>query len=450
MLGPDTAKELLFQALRASRADQTEAVLSAHRLALTRFANNLIHQNVAEVNATLTIRAVVGGRQGVATTNHLSADGLARAADLAREAALRQPEDPSFTGLPGPSAPGAVPAFDEATAGYAPEARAQAVGVVCRKAHAQGVTASGAFRTGANEIAVANSLGTFAYHPATLADFVVTVMTEDSAGRAQASSGNVADLDPEALGDEALGKAARGRNPRHIAPGEYAVVVDAYVTEDLLNMLNVPGMSAQAVQEGRSWMNDRMGQAVMSPLVSIWDDGRDRAGAPRPFDDEGVPKQRVDIVTNGVVCQPVYDTPSAVRAGKTSTGHAVGFNNLLRKWGAQQVASNLFMAPGEATVEAMIKSTARGLYVTRFWYTRLVHPRDCVVTGMTRDGLFMIENGEVTFPVKNLRFTQSYVKALSNLEMLGRETRLALNEYGLATRAPALKMGAFSFTGSTA
>jgi predicted Zn-dependent protease len=445
MIGPERAKQLMHTALRASQADQTEVLLVAQDQELTRFANNLIHQNVAETDITLTIRAVMGKRQGVATTNNLSDEGIARAVEAAREAALRQPEDPDFKGLPGPHAPDGVRAFDEEAAAFSPEERAQAVGIVCRKAKEQRLTASGAFRTGAIEYALANSLGTVAYHPTTIAEYGVTAMSDDSAGRAEASGWKAADINPEAVGDEALGKAARGRNARKIEPGDYTVVVEPYVAEDILNSLNFYGVSAQAVQEGRSWMNDRMGQQEMSRLISIWDDGHDPAGAPMPFDFEGVPKQRVDIVTEGVIGQPVYDSYTATKEGKTSTGHATPI-----AWGRfGPLAMNMFMAPGDKAVEEMIKSTERGLYITRFWYTRLVHPRDCVITGMTRDGLWLIENGQLTDPVKNLRFTQSYVEALAGVEMVGREARLFMSEFGPVVRVPALKIKAFTFTGST-
>ena len=446
MIGPERAKQLMRTALRASQADQTEVLLVAQDQELTRFANNLIHQNVAETDVTLTIRAVIGRRQGVATTNNLSDEGIARAVEAAREAALRQPEDPDFKGLPGPHAPDGVRAFDEVAAAFSPEERAQAVGIVCRKAKEQSLTASGAFRTGTIEYALANSLGTVAYHPTTFADYGVTAMSDDSAGRAEASGWKVADINPEAVGDEALGKAARGRNARKIEPGDYTVVVEPYVAEDILNSLNFYGVSAQAVQEGRSWMNERIGKPEMSPLISIWDDGHDPAGAPLPFDFEGVPKQRVDIATEGVIGQPVYDSYTAAKEGKTSTGHATP-----TAWGRfGPLAMNMFMAPGDKAMEEMIKSTERGLYITRFWYTRLVHPRDCVITGMTRDGLWLIENGQLTDPVKNLRFTQSYVEALAGVEMVGREARLFIDEYGFASCVPALKIKAFNFTGVTA
>jgi predicted Zn-dependent protease len=193
-------------------------------------------------------------------------------------------------------------------------------------------------------------------------------------------------------------------------------------------------------------MNNRIGKKAMSAPVSIWDDGIDPQGLPAPFDFEGVPKQRVDIVCEGMALGPVYDRYTARKAGKTSTGHA-----LPPAWRSLgPIPTNLFMAPGEASLEELIRSTERGLYITRFWYTRLVHPRDCVVTGMTRDGVFQIEHGELAAPVKNLRFTQSYVQALDQVEALGKESRLLVSSYGtIAARVPAVKIDGFHFTGVT-
>jgi len=418
---------------------------------LTRFANNYIHQNVAETDAILSVRAVVGKRQGAATTNNLSAEGIERVLEAARMAALKQPEDPEFAGLIASDPVLPVPALDEKTADYVPEERAKAIGLICRKAKEKGINSSGYFRTGIMETAIANSLGTMASQMSSLADIAVTAMTDDSAGRAQTSAWNVSELNPEGIGEEAINKADRGRNPRKIDPGEYTVVVEPSVTDDLIGMLAGTGMSALAVQEQRSWMNERMGKQVMSPLVSIWDDGRDPTGYPIPFDYEGVAKQCVKIVDKGVVGSPLYDTYTAHKEGKGSTGHAIPPS--FASYGLGPFPFNLFMAGGENTVDEMIRSTQRGLYIATFWYTRPMHPRDAVTTGMTRDGVFMIEDGEIAFPVKNLRFTQSYVEALANVEMVSRETRLFINEFengiNVASRVPALKISAFNFTGST-
>jgi len=448
MIGSEKINPILKRVLKASTADQTEAMLIAHDSQLTRFANNYIHQNVAETNAILSVRAVMGKRQGVATTNDLSDEGIERAVETARLNASKQPEDPDFHGLTESPTSQSVPALDERTAGFSPEERARAIEVICRRSKEKSVTGSGYFKTGIVETAVANSLGTMNYHAGTLADVSVTAMTDDSAGRAQASAWKVSELDPGAIGDEAIDKAHRGRNPRKVEPGEYTIIAEPYVAEDFMIMLSWIGMSAMAVQEERSWMNDRMGKQAMNPLVSIWDDGNDPIGCPLPFDYEGVPRRRVSIVEKGVVGSPLYDTYTARKEDKRSTGHATPGG-----WGIGPFPFNLFMAGGESTVDEMIQSTERGLYIATFWYTRPMHPRDAVITGMTRDGVFMIENGEITYPVKNLRFTQSYVEALANVEMVSRKTRQATWEFeqgvNFTSRVPALKIGAFNFTGST-
>ena len=202
------------------------------------------------------------------------------------------------------------------------------------------------------------------------------------------------------------------------------------------------------MQEGRSWMNDYIGAEgetgaqAMSPSVTIWDDGSASQGWPVPFDAEGVPRKRVDIITQGVVNTPVHNSYTAGKEGTVSTGHQAYFTG-------GPIASNLFMQEGDSSLQQLISSTRRGLYITRFFYTRLAHAKDCVMTGMTRDGTFMIENGQITHPVKDLRFTQSYVDALAGVEHVGRESKLILNEVGFATRVPALKLSSFDFTGVT-
>jgi predicted Zn-dependent protease len=194
-------------------------------------------------------------------------------------------------------------------------------------------------------------------------------------------------------------------------------------------------------------MNSRLGKRVFSPQVSIWDDGLDPSGYPIPFDYEGTPKQRVDIVKDGIVMGPVYDRYTAQKDGVQSTGHAIPPN---MRFFAGPIAFNMFMAPGSASTEELISGTERGLYITRFHYTRVVTYPDCVMTGMTRDGVFMIEDGEIAHPVKNLRFTQSYADALANVDAVGSEERLLISDFGgFANRVPAVKISEWSFTGST-
>jgi len=451
MFGEKRLREIADRLLAASEADETEVAIFGLEERLTRFANNVIHQNVAEANATAVVRVAVGKRVGVATTNDLSDGGLERAVERATASARLSPEDPDYPGLPEPTPVEPVAAFDERTAGYTPADRARDVGAVCRRAEKEGVNASGAFRTAVHEFAVANSHGLFVYHPATIADLTTVVMTDDSAGYAAGAAWRVEEVDVVGLGTEAIERALRGRNPRPLEPGVYPVVLEPYAVADIVAFITQMA-GAMLVAEGRSWMTGREGERLMSAGVSIWDDGRDPGGWPLPFDFEGMPRRRVDIVREGVVGEAVYDRRWARREGKASTGHALPLLNPLSPWLSGGTAGPLplhpVMGPGERTVEEMIASVDRGLYVTRFHYTRVVHPRDAVITGMTRDGTFLIENGEVTTPVKNLRFTQSYVEALAEVEMVGHVLRRQRTAMGIL-RAPALKIATFHFTGAT-
>ncbi len=452
MLKRARAEELLKQILSLSPADETEAVLLGLDAQLTRFANNAIHQHVAEANRHVVVRAVLGRRVGVASTNDLSPAGLDRLVESATAAALSRPQDPDFPGLPAPTSVPTVAAFDEATAGFTPLQRAQPVGIVCRRAEEAGCSASGAFRTGVHELAVANSRGLFAYHPATAADLTTVVMTDDSSGYAADASWRVDDIDVVARGEEALGKALRSRHPHSVEPGVYPVVLEPYAAHDILATLTAAA-GAVPVQEGRSWLSGRRGETLMSPLISIWDDGLDLVGWPFPFDFEGMPRRRVDIVRRGVAGSAVYDRQRASEEeDQASTGHALPATNPYSPWlnAARLGPMSLhgFLGAGETTLEEMIAATERGLYVTRFWYTRTVHPRDAVITGMTRDGTFLIEGGELTTPVRNLRFTQSYVEALAGTEAVGPEPSRLWTDPGILS-APALKLRAFNFTGAT-
>ena len=357
MMGQERCEAILKRALSLSRAEQAEVYLSVQEQGLTRYASNVIHQNVSHSNTELHIRAVVGKRQGRATTNVLSDEGVQRAVEGAYQNALLMPEDPNFNGLPTAGTSPRVAAYDGATASCSPEARARVVETICRKAETQGLRASGAYRTGTQEMAVMSTQGAVGYHAGTFAGLIITAMSDTSAGWSKGSSWRTSDIDVESLADEAIRKAHQGRNPHSIEPGEYAVVLDPYAVDDILGSLSLFGMGAQSVQEGRSWMNGIMGQQVMSPLVCIWDHGADPGGCPTPFDAEGVPRQRVDIVKEGVVGEPVHNSYTAGKEGRSSTGHQTPFI-----WGTVgPMATNLFMKEGDGSLEGMIASTQRGL-----------------------------------------------------------------------------------------
>jgi predicted Zn-dependent protease len=258
---------------------------------------------------------------------------------------------------------------------------------------------------------------------------------------AHAAGWRLAQIDFEALTRKAIGQALRSRNPRRVRAGEYPVALEPYAVLTLIEAMIEDGMGALAVQEGRSWMNGRIGRPCLSPQISIFDDALDPEGRPRAFDCEGVPKQRVRIVADGVPTSPVYDRVTAAREpGRASTGHAQPYDD---EWDGP-LPENLSLAPGDMTLEDMIRAVERGLYISRFWYVRETTPHNAGVTGTTRDGVWWIERGELAYPVTNLRFDQEMMDALRRVRGVGRERATLSGLYGVH-RLPALALESFRF-----
>jgi PmbA protein len=423
--------------------DQAEVLYLGEDSALTRFANSEIHQNVAETNGTLNVRMVFGTRVGVANTNRLDDEGMRRVAAAAADLSRLQAENPDFRSLPEPvPIEPASGAFAESTAASTPELRATGARALIAAAEALGVHAFGSFSTSVDTIAVATSLGIRAHQVSTRAHVTTVAMGDDAeAGWAEAVAVDVNDVDPETVGREAADRAVRSRHAVALEPGDYPVVLDPYAVSDLVESIAYLGFSALAVQEGRSFYEP--GKRIGSPLVSIWDDGHDPEGLPLAFDFEGVAKQRVEMVRAGEAVDVVYDSLTAGREGRRSTGHALPAPN---PWGP--FAINIAMAGGDVSRDDLVRGLQRGLLVTRFHYTNVVHPKRAIITGMTRDGTFLVEDGEIVGPVRNLRFTQSYLDALAGVEGVSRERKL-LRGYFTSLLVPAVRIGAFTFTGAT-
>ncbi|MCI0855710.1 MAG: TldD/PmbA family protein, partial [Chloroflexi bacterium] len=440
MLGQEELKKLADRALEMSQADQTEIVVVAPHSALTRFANNYIHQNVEQQDLDIRVRSIIGKKIGVASSNDTSDDGLKNVVDRALNLARHQRENTDFHSLPSPRPIKEADAYVERTARTGPEERAAVVAQICDAASRAGLTAAGAFRTASTEIAVANSLGTFAYQRDTLADVNTVVMSEHGSGHAERVSPDVADIDGEAIAKEAVDTALRNINQTELKPGDYDVVFQEYAVADILDFFAYLAFGAQAYQEKRSFMAGRIGEQVMGENITLYDDGLSLEGSPNPFDFEGVPRQPVTFVENGIAKGVVWDTYTAGKDqdDRETTGHALPAGSTFGP-----VPSNMFLTTGDATIEEMVESTKRGVYVSRFWYTRPVHPLNVVVTGMTRDGTFLIEDGKITSPIKNLRFTQSYLEAMNRVEAIGKDSMLHQAIAGVS-RVPALKIAKWS------
>ena len=444
LLGRSQITDILQHAIYLSTADEIEAVIDASTSSSTRFARNTIHQNVAETDAVLEVRAAFGSRVGTASTNDLSRRGVYQVVKQACAMARHVPENPDWTGFPDPQTLPEAPAFDDAVAAATPQLRARAVADLCDEAHAHGLHAAGAFSTDVSEYAVMNSKGLFAYAPSTEVGltFVIEQPDPPASSYASAVGWRMSQIDFEALRRQAIDRARQARAAQPAPPGEYPVVLEPYAVVNLLEALAEAGMGALAVQEGRSWMNRRLGRRCLSPSLTIEDDASDPDGIPRAFDCEGMPKRRVPIVVDGVPTSPVYDRLTAAREpGRASTGHAQPYDE---DWDGP-LPENLSLAPGAHSVEDLTAPVDRGLYITRFWYVNLTSPHNCGVTGTTRDGVWWIERGELAHPVSNLRLDQEIVPALAHVRGVGRERRTLAGSFGGAHRVPAMALDSLRF-----
>lgn len=436
------AEAALDQAM-ATGASEAEALVMRDDAALTRFANSQIHQNVAETNVSINLRVVMGRRVGVASSGRTDAEGLKRLAEHAAAIARVVEELEDWGGLPGPSTAEPVAAgYSRATAEASPESRADAVRQVIAAADAAGVTAYGSFSTGTETVAVANSKGARQGGTRTVAQLLTVHMGPDGgSGYAETAAVDATTIDAAALGREAADKARATANATSVDAGDYPVVLEEYAVTDIMDMLGYLGFSALAVQEERSFVEP--GKRIGSDLVTVTDDGRDPAGLPMWFDYEGVAKQRVPLIEAGICRGVVYDSQTAARDGVPSTGHGLPAPN---PYGPFPL--NMVMRAGTATREELIGGLDRGLLVTRFHYTNPVHPKLAIVTGMTRDGTFLVEGGRIVAPVRNLRFTQSYLDAMAGTVAVARD-RKTLKGFLGGVVVPAIRIDGWTFTGTT-
>ena len=427
----------------AAGSTEAEAVVSGEQAQLTRFANSEIHQNVAETNGSVNLRVAFGKRVGVASSNRVDDEGLRRLAETAVAIARNSAELEDWAGLPEPTPIADLPAgWSEATARATPEQRAAGVRAVIAAADAAGVRAFGSFSTAAEHLAVANSHGIRALQHRTSTQLLTVMMASDSgSGYAERTSVDVSTIDAATTGREAAEKARATANAVAVEPGDWTVVLEEYAVVDLLAMLGFMGFSALAVQEERSFAEP--GKVIGSELVTIVDDATEPGALPMAFDYEGVAKQKVVLVERGVCRDVVYDTQTGARGGHPSTGHGLPAPN---SYGPFPL--NMVMSAGTTERVALVGEMERGLLVTRFHYTNPVHPKLAIVTGMTRDGTFLVEDGKIVGPVRNLRFTQSYLAALAGTVAVGSERRTVRGDFG-GVLVPAVRIDGWTFTGAT-
>ena len=425
--------------LKLSDADETEVDVSATTDALTRFANNTIHQNVAEQTLGISVRAVVDGRTARATSNKTDEESLRRVVASAVNLARNEPENPDLLPMPGKQKYQKVKRFFSATADTTAEDRAKAVARVCKMAEKHKQTTAGIYSSGGSRSVMANSKALFASYEQTRAEFSVTILEKNSSGWAKANSPDIRAIDPDALADSASRKAADSREPREIAPGRYTAILPPAAVLDLVGFLFYD-FAGTAVLDKRSCFTGRVGKKLLGENITLWDDAYHPLQSGPAYDGEGMPRQKVLLVDRGVVKNLVYSRATAKKMKAKPTGHGFSLPN---EYG--EAPMNLVFAGGDKSLDEMVRTTERGILVTRLWYIREVDPYEKILTGMTRDGTFLIENGKIAGGIRNFRFNQSVIEMLSNVEMLGPAVRAA-GEESFEMVVPAMKVRDFHFS----
>ncbi|MBI4464776.1 MAG: TldD/PmbA family protein [Acidobacteria bacterium] len=439
MLTSERCQEIFAEICSYSDADETELLVAGGTHDLTRFANNIIHQNVAEEGYVFSVRTVYGGRTARATINRFDSESLRRVVGESASLARQQQPDPELLPMPGPQTYQPVERYFEATASVSPQERAQAVLEAIRLAEKNGHTAAGTFSTGTEMQAILNSRGLAAYYRDTHAEFSVTMLASDSAGWAKKTSPDVREIHAEKLAARASEIAFQSRNPRELSPGRYTTILTAASVLDLVGFL-FWDFSGQAVRDKRSFLTDRVGQKLFGENIHISDNVYHPLQFGPGFDGEGMGRKAVTLVEKGVVRGLTYSRRTAHAMGTEPTGHGFPLPN---EWG--EAPTNIVFSGGPHTVEQMVAATERGILVTRLWYIREVDPYPKILTGMTRDGTFLVEDGQIRCGVRNFRFNQSLVEMLNGVELLGREER-ASGEESAPMVVPPLKVSAVHFT----
>jgi PmbA protein len=431
---------LFEKSLKKSTAEQTELVCEKEEFYLTRFADSVIHQNMGRTDHTIWCRAINGKKIGIAKTNILSGEAIDNLVAKAVQISSEQNEDSQFVSLvASPTAPKTKGYYDT-TAECTPDERARAVKTIVDIAAEDKLNASGMFQTSRNELIIANSLGTTQQGKVTEARLSVTLSNNDGrSGFAQAYARDESKIDFQEIAHRAVQKAERLASPIELEPGSYTVILEPEAAADFLLFLGFLGFGGKGLVSRRSFMADKIGSKIMNEKITISEDPFNPEINYLSFDYEGVPRRKVKLVENGIAVGAVYDSYYAKLNDTESTGNALAPDN---SYGPYPKA--MVMEPGAKSIEEMIASTERGILITHFWYLNFVNPMLTTVTGTTRDGTFLIENGKISKPIKDMRINQSMLEAFNNVELLSKSPRLVY-KYSVLMYVPAMKITGFNF-----
>lgn len=460
MLSRDQAASIFDRVKKLSSADEVEVHFSGGRFALTRFANNIIHQNVEDENHLVSVRTVFGGRTARATTNKFDDASLCRVVESSEALAKVQHPDPDLLPVPderesaNEADEGTLPQpsrYFERTAAITPEFRAEGVKKIVGVAKQHKLTTAGIFSSAESVEGIFNSRGLSRWHAQTLAEVSISMLGADSSGWQKANSPDITNLDALKMAEIAAQKAVEAAHPQEIPAGKYTIILEPSAALDIVGFM-FWDYSGMAILDQRSFLTGRIGDKLFGDNITITDDVTHPLQSGAPFDGEGVLRKRVPLVENGIVKRVVYARATAARMKRSDykdnvgviepTGHSFPIPNEMGEMPMNIVFST---RQHPQSLEQMVATTERGVLVTRLWYIREVDPFEKIVTGMTRDGTFLVENGKVKHGIRNFRFNQSLIQMLLHVETMGVPVR-ACGEESFDMVVPAMKIRDFNFT----
>ena len=449
----EIAERTVQHAIR-QKVDQAQASAFLADNSLTRFANSQIHQNVAEKSGGVAIKVVLNKRISTIHVGTLEEEEIKKAVAEAVKLAKASSPNKEFKSLPEPEKWSPIKeVFDKETADCEPKYKAEKVKEAIETAHSKSSkvkAVAGYFSTGSMAFAVANSLGVSAWTDLSVAYMKTTVIsqsgTSEGFGTAEKYSRHVKDIKPSLLAEDAAEKSVKSINPVKLNPGEYEVVLSPLAASTLLMFTGFVGFSATAYQDGQSFVKYNLNQQVFDSKLDVKDDARDlQTLYTVPVDGEGVPKKALHLINKGTVSEKsiCYNSFTAGKENKKSTGHATlptgGY------YGERPGPFNMVMKSGDATLEEALAETKHGIFITTVHYVNPVEPAKVILTGLTRDGTFLIENGEISKPIVNMRFTDSMLSAFKDIPMIGKQLEMVRN-----TTVPMIKLKKLRFVGVSA
>ena len=437
-------KEICAKIFKFTKGAQTEVMIDSQKSALTRFSSNVISQNVSNTDTNISIRLVKNGKMSKVNFNQSNPDEIKKSVETAFYLLKNQKKNSGALRLVKPPKPvaGKKNLFSKTTAEISPEFKALQIKSLAKKCKKNKQACCGTLENGCVETTIANNLGLYLSHKESYISYNITIQDKDGFGWASQSANDIKVMDFNKIEETARQKARLSRKPIAIKPGKYTVILEPAAVADFLMYMNLYGFGGKFYLEGQSFISGKMGKKLLSDKISIYDNAIDGPSAGAPFDYEGFPRKKLSLIERGVAKTVAFDRKTALEAKTKNTGHSLPLPNTYGPF-----PLNTIVSPGETNIEDMIKQTSKGILITQFHYINLLKPLNLEITGMTRNGTYLIENGKIKKPVKNMRFTESIIKALNNIVCVG-DKPVPINSWG-KTSVPALKIKDFNFSSST-